>query len=129
MYICIDFDGTIVDHRFPEIGPPVPEALEWMGKFQDAGARMILFTMRSEGGSSGDVLTPAVNYLKENGVHLYGINKNPTQAHWTSSPKAYGQLYIDDAAFGCPLIHPDGFQRPCVDWSVVGPAVMKMLEE
>jgi len=24
MYICIDFDGTIVDHRFPEIGPPAP---------------------------------------------------------------------------------------------------------
>jgi hypothetical protein len=128
MYICIDFDGTIVDHRFPEVGVPVPGALEWMGKFQNAGARLILFTMRSDGGRHGDVLTNAVNYLKENGIQLYGINKNPTQVHWTSSPKAYGQLYIDDAAFGCPLTQPEGFQRPCVDWEVVGPEVMKMLE-
>ena len=129
MYICIDFDGTIADHRFPEIGPPVPGALEWMGKFQNAGARLILFTMRSDGGRSGDVLTDAVNYIQGNGIQLYGINKNPTQVHWTSSPKAYGQLYIDDAAFGCPLIQPEGFQRPCVDWEVVGPAVMKMLDK
>lgn len=129
MYICIDFDGTIVDHRFPEIGPPVPGALEWISKFQAAGARLILFTMRSDGGRNGDVLTEAVSYLQDNGIQLYGINANPTQVHWTSSPKAYGQLYIDDAAFGCPLIELEGFQRPCVDWNVVGPGVMKMLEE
>jgi hypothetical protein len=128
MYIWVDFDGTIVDHRFPEIGPPVPGALEWMSKFQSAGARLILFTMRSDGGRSGNVLTAAVGYLQENGIELYGINKNPTQVHWTNSPKAYGQLYIDDAAFGCPLIQPEGFQRPCVDWETVGPVVMEMLE-
>jgi len=52
MYICIDFDGTIVDHRFPEIGPPVPGAVEWMLRFQEAGAKLILFTMRSDGGRS-----------------------------------------------------------------------------
>jgi hypothetical protein len=127
MYICVDFDGTIVDHRFPEIGPPVPGALEWLKKFQNEGAKLILFTMRSDGGRSGDSLTRAVNYLKENGISLYGVNKNPTQVHWTNSPKAYGQLYIDDAAFGCPLIHPEGFQRKCVDWEIVGPGVLEML--
>jgi len=127
MYICIDFDGTIVDHRFPDIGPPVPKALEWMYKFQDAGAKLILFTMRSDGSSSGDALARAVHYLEENGISLYGVNHNPSQVHWTSSPKAYGQIYIDDAAFGCPLIHPEGFQRPCVDWDIVGPGVMEKL--
>lgn len=129
MYICIDFDGTIVDHRFPELGPPVPGALEWLRKFQEAEAKLILFTMRSDGGSSGDSLTSAVRYLEENEITLYGVNRNPTQVHWTSSPKAYGQLYIDDAAFGCPLIHPDGFHRPCVDWDIVGPGVMEKLKE
>ena len=92
MYICIDFDGTIVDHRFPEIGPPAPGALEWMAKFQAAGARLILFTMRSDGGKNPHVLTQAVNYLQENGITLYGVNKNPTQVHWTKSPKAYAQI-------------------------------------
>jgi len=129
MYICIDFDGTIVDHRFPDIGPPVPEALEWMKKFQDAGAKLILFTMRSDGSRSGDALARAVNYLEENGLTLYGVNHNPSQVHWTSSPKAYGQIYIDDSAFGCPLVHPEGFQRPCVDWDIVGPGVMELLLE
>jgi hydroxymethylpyrimidine pyrophosphatase-like HAD family hydrolase len=127
MYICIDFDGTIVDHRFPDIGPPVPNALEWLKKFQEAGAKLILFTMRSDGSRSGDALARAVHYLEENGISLYGVNHNPSQVHWTSSPKAYGQIYIDDAAFGCPLIHPEGFQRPCVDWDIVGSGVMEKL--
>jgi len=53
MYICIDFDGTIVEHRFPDVGSPVPGALEWMIEFQEAGAKLILFTMRSDGGRLG----------------------------------------------------------------------------
>jgi hypothetical protein len=130
MYICVDFDGTIVDHRFPEIGPPVPGALEWMQKWHQAGARLILFTMRSDGGKSGNALSLAVDYLRQNGIELYGINKNPTQVHWTNSPKAYGNIYVDDAAFGCPLILPEDFRRPCVDWEIVGPGVLeKILEE
>jgi hypothetical protein len=127
MYICVDFDGTIVDHRFPDIGPPVPNALEWLKKWQQAGARLILFTMRSDGERGGESLSKAVNYLNENGIELYGINKNPSQVHWTSSPKAYGKIYIDDAAFGCPMIHPEDFLRPCVDWNIVGPEVLDMI--
>ena len=130
MYICVDFDGTIVDHRFPEIGPPVPGAVDWMLKWQGAGAKLILFTMRSDGGRNGNVLSLAVEYLKENGINLYGVNKNPTQVHWTNSPKAYGKIYVDDAAFGCPLVQLDDFQRPCVNWEIVGPGVLeKILEE
>jgi len=30
MYICVDFDGTIVEHEFPAIGLPVPGAVEKM---------------------------------------------------------------------------------------------------
>lgn len=127
MYICIDFDGTIVDHVFPGIGRPVPEAIEWIKKLQNKGAKIILFTMRSDGQQYGNVLTQAVDYLKNNGVELYGVNRNPDQDSWTASPKAYGNLYIDDAAAGCPMIHPDGFHRPCVDWSVVGMYAQSLL--
>ena len=42
------------------------------------------------------------------------------------STKAYGNVYVDDAAFGCPLMHPKGFARPCVDWEKVGPQLEKM---
>ena len=123
MYICVDFDGTIVDHRFPEIGKPVPDAIKWLKRIHNSGGKLILYTMRSDGKLMGNLLTEAVDYLRSEGVELFGINNNPTQESWTSSPKVYGELYIDDAAFGCPLIKPKGFARPCVDWKKVGPQV------
>lgn len=122
MFICVDFDGTVVDHRYPDIGEPAPEAIASLKAFVAAGAKIILFTMRS-----GEELEQAVAYLLGQGVTLFGVNRNPTQDRWTQSPKAYGQLYIDDAAFGCPLVHPAGFARPCVDWATVGPAVRERL--
>jgi hypothetical protein len=127
MYICVDFDGTIVDHRFPDIGAPVPGAIDWLKQFQKAGALIILFTMRSDGRKYGNVLSAAVDYVEKNGVKLFGINENPDQEEWTSSPKAYGHLYIDDSAVGCPLIYPEGFFRPCVDWESVGNMVFEKL--
>lgn len=122
MFICVDFDGTIVDHRFPNIGQPVPGAIFYMKEWRKRGAQLILFTMRS-----GTSLDEAVRFLISTGVELYGINENPSQGSWTTSPKAYGKIYVDDAAFGCPLIHPPGFARPCVDWTEVGPGVLDQL--
>ena len=124
MYICVDFDGTIADHDYPDIGKPVPYAIDRLLRFQELGGELILFTMRS-----GESLDEAVDYVEEEGIKLFGINRNPTQDRWTLSPKAYGHLYIDDAAFGCPLRKYKGFNQVCVDWSIVGPAVEKMLKE
>ncbi len=120
MFICVDFDGTIVDHRYPEIGDPVPHAIKWLKKFNQQGVDLILFTMRSDGNKHGSVLTDAVKYLEDNGVDLYGVNENPSQTRWTNSPKAFGHFYVDDSAIGCPLIHPRGFKKPCVDWERAG---------
>ena len=122
MFICVDFDGTVVKHEYPRIGEPLEGCIDYLKQFTDNGAYLILFTMRS-----GVELDEAVAYLQSNGVELYGVNVNPTQHTWTKSPKAYGQLYIDDAAFGCPLISEYG-SRPYVDWSVVGPKVLEQLQ-
>lgn len=122
MIIAVDFDGTIARHVYPEIGQEVPGAIDWMIKFQQSGARLVLWTMRS-----GDTLTEAVKFCGDNGVMFYGINNNPAQSSWTSSPKAYAQIYIDDAAFGCPLIYPADGSRPYVDWQIVGPEVLKRI--
>lgn len=126
MDICIDFDGTMVDHRYPDIGPAVPAAINWVKRLQQHGARIILFTMRSNTKEGGTLLRDAVYYLESNGIKLFGINHNPSQDEWTTSPKAYGDVYIDDSAFGCPLTQPKGFQRPCVDWKIVGPQLEHM---
>lgn len=121
MDIAIDFDGTIVKHEFPRVGETLPKAIYWMKKFQEAGARLLLNTMRSE-----NFLDDAVAYCRDNGIEFFGVNRNPEQDSWTSSPKVYAQLYIDDASFGCPLVFAAD-SRPYVNWDVVGPAVLDMI--
>jgi hypothetical protein len=112
LIIAIDFDGTCVTHEYPEIGEDigaVPVLKELAGK----GHSLILWTMR--GGTCKD---KAVNWFMGNRIPLYGINTNPTQSEWTDSPKAYAQLYIDDAALGVPLIEGKA-KRPYVDWAEI----------
>lgn len=101
MEILLDFDGTCVKHDFPNIGGDIG-AIPVLKKLTEQGHKLILFTMRSDFNGK-KYLTEAVNWFKENDIPLYGINVNPTQRHWTSSPKAYGHLIIDDTALGIPL--------------------------
>ena len=118
MIIGVDFDGTVVEHDYPYVGSAVPGALDLLREL-DKNHLLILFTMRS-----GDGLQDAVDYFNDNGISLYGVNENPTQQEWTSSPKVYCHLYIDDAALGCPLVNSKE-HRPYVDWS----KVRELLEE
>lgn len=128
MLIAVDFDGTIADHRYPDIGAEVPGAFKWLRALAEAGAKLILWTMRCDSDRSGPTLTQAVEFCRKNGVEFYCVNCNPDQKTWTDSPKCYAQLYIDDAAFGCPLReNPRAGGRPFVDWDIVGPAVLATL--
>jgi hypothetical protein len=116
MNIAIDFDGTCVTHDFPIIGSDIG-AVPVLRELTKAGHSLILFTMRSDSDTE-KYLTDAVNWFKVNEIPLWGIQTNPEQNTWTSSPKAYAHLYIDDAALGCPLIY--GLHaRPYVDWKEV----------
>lgn len=117
MDIIIDFDGTCVTHEFPKIGKEIGAA-DVLKELVIKGHNLILFTMRSD--LQGKHLSNAVNWFVKNQIPLYGIQTNPTQKSWTSSPKAYGQLIIDDAALGCPLKFDKSFSnRPFVDWKLV----------
>jgi hypothetical protein len=118
--ICVDFDGTCVSHEYPKVGADAPNAVEVLKKLAAKGHKLILFTMR-DGLSLGD----AVKWFKTNNIPLYGVQSNPTQTSWTSSPKAYGQVYIDDAALGCPVLPDTTTGRPIVNWF----KVEQMLEE
>ncbi len=114
MDICIDFDGTCVKYEFPKVGDDVPGAVETLLELIKNGHNLILFTMRD-----GKELVHAVDWFGKNNIKLYGIQRNPTQDKWTTSPKAFGKLYIDDAALGCPLIWLPEDERPYVDWNAV----------
>ena len=121
MFVAVDFDGTIARHEFPEIGEEIPGAIETMLWLQSKGVKLILHTMRSDYRDDGrDYLREAVEWCSSRGIIFYGVNENPTQGAWTGSPKSYANLYIDDAAVGCPLIYPaESEGRPYVDWSGV----------
>jgi len=75
---------------------------------------LILYTMRS-----GKQLEEAVSWFKENEIELYSIQWHPGQKDWTQSNKCYAQLYIDDAALGCPLVQQEFPKRPYVCWDSV----------
>lgn len=116
MQIVIDFDGTCVTHEFPNIGRDVG-AIPVLKELIAEGHDLILFTMRSDT-EKGKYLTEAAKWFRHHDIPLYGIQVNPTQHTWTTSPKAYGQIIIDDAALGCPLVYC-GDDRPYVDWDKV----------
>lgn len=113
LIIGVDFDGTLAYHEYPRIGDEVPLAIETCKKLLECGHKLILYTMRSN-----KELDEAVEWCRERGIEFWGINTNPQQSSWTNSPKVYCHLYIDDAAFGVPLLFTSN-SRPCVDWSNV----------
>lgn len=117
LVFCIDFDGTCVTHEFPKIGKEIGAA-EVLKRIVRNGHKLVLFTMRGSG--EEDYLIDAVKWFEKHDIPLYGINVNPTQHRWTNSPKAFGNVYIDDAALGCPLTHnSDIADRPFVDWEEI----------
>lgn len=128
MIIGVDFDGTLVEHEYPEIGEDVPHAFESLKEFQRLGAKLILWTMRSDSDREGLTLTHAVEHCRKRGVEFWGVNQNPEQIKWTASPKAYCHLYVDDAAYGCPLKeNPRYGGRDYVDWYAVAPKIIERL--
>ena len=69
---------------------------------------------------TGKFLTDAVNWFKKNDIPLYGIQSNPLQKNWTTSPKSYAALMIDDSALGCPLHFDISLSdKLFVDWEEV----------
>ena len=118
--IAVDFDGTCVTHEYPEIGIDIG-AVPILQELVNRGHKLVLFTMRD-----GEHLAAAVNWFKQNSITLYGVQYNPSQKFWTKSNKCHANVYIDDAALGCPLIFPDSeTERPYVDWNRVKELLIK----
>lgn len=122
--IVLDFDGTVVKHRYPAVGEDIG-AVPVLRMLIQNGHKLLLSTMRSHNSNGVDTLQPAIDWFASNGIALYGINENPSQKEWTSSSKVYGDIYIDDRALGAPLKKDDvniaGYTptSPYIDWGVV----------
>ena len=99
MVIAVDFDGTIVEHRYPSIGKELPFAIETLRKLAEEGHRLILWTVRE-----GKYLDDAVEFCRNRGLEFYAVNRDypeeeqANNQHFTRKLKA--DLWIDDRNLG-----------------------------
>ena len=99
MTIGVDFDGTIVEDRFPEIGPEIPFATDTLKMLVKEHHRLILWTVRE-----GKYLEDAVNWCRERGVEFYAVNRDypeeTTGNNQHFSRKIKADVWIDDRNLG-----------------------------
>ena len=94
MTIAVDFDGTIVSHRYPEIGREIPFAVDTLKMLAREGHRLILWSVRE-----GHLLDEAVAWCRERGLEFYAVNKDypeEERSHDNFSRKLKVDLFIDD---------------------------------
>lgn len=99
MIIAIDFDGTIVEHAYPEIGKPIPFAIDTLLQMQKDGHKLILWTVRR-----GQLLQDAIDYCAQRGLYFYAENENyrgeTKEKGEELSRKLGADLFIDDRNLG-----------------------------
>ena len=98
MTIAVDFDGTIVEHRYPKIGEEIPFATETLKILAQERHKLILWTVRE-----GELLEEAIEWCRQRGVFFYSVNKDypeEEKSHNGFSRKLKADLFIDDRNLG-----------------------------
>lgn len=91
--IAVDFDGTLVENRYPKIGKPILFAFESLKKLQQEGHQIILWTYRC-----GPRLEEAVEFCESKGIRFYAVNKSYPEEIYEEriSRKILADFFIDD---------------------------------
>lgn len=102
MRIAVDFDGTLCEMDFPNIGKQTKDQkllMETLIQKRKNGDKLILWTNRGDN-EEHPALTEAIKWCKERGLEFDAINENlPGQKKISGpSPKVMADLYIDDLA-------------------------------
>ena len=99
MLIAVDFDGTIVRHRYPEIGEEIPFAVETLKMLVEERHRLVLWTVRE-----GQLLDEAVEWCRKRGLEFYAINRDYPEETTDNNPhfsrKLKVDMFIDDRNLG-----------------------------
>ncbi|MDD2195817.1 MAG: hypothetical protein PHW91_01395 [Bacteroidales bacterium] len=95
--VAVDFDGTIVENKFPDIGKPMLFAFETLKAMQQKGMLLILWTVRK-----GKELDEAIEFCRANGVEFYAVNANYPEEQFDAevSRKIEADVFIDDRNIG-----------------------------
>jgi len=119
MKIAVDFDGTIVEHDYPNIGKEKLFAFETLRELQKQNHQLILWTVRT-----GKELDDAVQFCREKGIEFYAVNKNYPEEIFdeTTARKIHADIYIDDRNIG-------GFAGWGEIWQMLNPRETDMQSE
>lgn len=96
--IAIDFDGTVVEDKYPKIGKPMIFAFETLKRLESDGHRLVLWTYRH-----GSRLREAVDFCADNGIEFYAINSSFEGEEYdvkTQSRKINADIFVDDRNVG-----------------------------
>jgi hypothetical protein len=119
MKIAVDFDGTIVEHKYPDIGKELLFAIETLKELQKQKHQLILWTYRS-----GKELDEAVEFCRGRGLEFYAVNRNYPEEEYDESisRKIDAEVYIDDRNLG-------GFPGWSAVWQMLNPDSKSPAEE
>lgn len=95
--IAVDFDGTLCENRYPEIGKPNRLIINYVKEQKAKGAKIILWTCRV-----GDMLYNAVKWCEEQNIIFDAVNKNLPEiieSFGTDTRKIFADEYLDDRSF------------------------------
>ena len=101
--VAVDFDGTLFEEDYPNIGAPLLRTIEYVKKLKAAGIELILYTNRE-----GKLLEEALSACKEYGIEFDAVNENlkcRTEMYGNDCRKIGADMYIDDKAIN-PNIDP-----------------------
>lgn len=92
--IAVDFDGTLCENKWPEIGEPNTELIAYLKKRQAAGDKLVLWTCRVR-----EILKNAIDWSAEQGLIFDAVNENLPEIvsfFGTDTRKIFANEYIDD---------------------------------
>lgn len=100
MTIAIDFDGTVVEHRYPEIGKEIPFATDTLKMLIADHHKLILWSCRE-----GKLLDEAVDWCKERGVEFYAVNRDYPEERGKENNNHFSRklkvdIFVDDRNVG-----------------------------
>lgn len=91
---AIDFDGTLCEDAWPDIGKPNYILIQILKALREKGDKFILWTCRT-----ADRLDEAIAWCKEQGLEFDAVNENIPEIigqFGTESRKVFADVYIDD---------------------------------
>lgn len=93
--MAVDFDGTLVTDKFPDIGEERKQFCDIIRKLQKLGVKSILWTSRT-----GSALREAIEWCEEHDLHFDTVNENLPEVielvGGIDTRKVYANVYFDD---------------------------------